>query len=367
MEEIRAFGEEHVGDTANLYLRAVRGQSRPAPRALEDVFRETFLENPWASPEIASHVFLDNGKQVGFVGVIPRPMEFRGRAIRAAAIGVWMVDSQQRRGLAGGRLLRQVLKGPQDFSVTDGAGNEASSVWTALGGRVSHVYSFYWMRVLRPFQTARSFLDRVGGIFPSLKTVSGVVTAPADFLSSKLPVGTLKRPTSLFSSKLVSAAELLECIQEAHPREALRPAYSMPSFEWLLTQAGTGPGHRGLRLKNVYGPDGERCGWFVYYATPGRIASVLQIGCHRRPQFGEVLRALFEDAWEQGSCAVKGRALPQFLVPMTEQYCLFRQPYACVVAHSRDPEIMNAFQTADAALSGLDAGAWLRLPSEDWT
>ena len=366
MEEIRAFGEEHVRDTANLYWKVMRGQPTAAPPALEGAFRETFLENPWASPEICSLVFLDKGKQSGFVGVIPRAMEFRGRPIRAAAIGAWVVDRRSHAGLGGMKLLRQALNGRQDFSVTDGAGNEASSVWTALGGRVSPVYSFYWMRVLRPFQTARNFLDRAGGIFPALKTVSGVVTAPADFLASKLPVGMFKRPASLYSSKLVSAAELLECIQEARPRESLRPAYSMPSFEWLLGQAGTGSGHRGLRLKNVYAPDGERCGWFVYYATPGRVASVLQIGCHRRPQFAEILRALFADAWEQGACAVNGRAMPPYLVPLTEQYCIFRQPYSCVIGHSRDPEIMNAFQTADAALSGLDAEAWLRFSSEDW-
>jgi hypothetical protein len=367
MEEIRAFSEEHVRSTANLYLRAMRGQSRPAPSTLEDAFRDTFLKNPWVSPDITSLVFLAGGKQVGFVGVIPRPMQFRARPILAATIGPWMADREFRSGYAGMKLLRHALDGPQDFSFADGAGNEASSVWTALGARVSQVYSFYWMRILRPFQTARSFLDRVGGIFPALKTVSGVVTAPADFLSSKLPVGMLKRPTSLFSSKLVSAAELLECIQEARPREALRPAYSMPSFDWLIAQAGTGPGHRGLRLKIVYGSDGERCGWFVYYATPGKIAYVLQIGCHRRQRFPEVLRAVWVDAWEQGACAVKGMSMPQFLVALSEQYCVFRQPYACVVGHSRDREIMNAFQTGDAALSGLDAEAWLRFSSEDWT
>lgn len=367
MEEIRAFGEEHVRDTANLYLRAMRGQSRPAPRALEDAFRETFLANPWVSPDITSLVFLDKGKQAGFVGVIPRPMEFRGRPIRAAIICSWMVDPELRRGLAGMKLLRQALHGPQDFSVTDGAGNEASSVWTALGGRVSHLYSFYWIRVLRPFQMARSFFDRGDGAFPVLKGVAGAVTKPLDFLLSKVPVGMLQRPKSLYSSKLATAAELFECIQEAPAREALRPSYSMPSFGWLISQAGMGPGHQGLRLKIVYDPDGERCGCFVYYAIPGAAANVLHIRSHRRQQFAQVLLALFEDAWEQGACAVKGQAIPQFLVNLTEQHCLFRQPYACAIGHSRNPEVVNAFQSGDAALSGLDAEAWLRFSSEDWT
>ena len=182
-----------------------------------------------------------------------------------------------------------------------------------------------------------------------------------------MPVGMVRRPTSPFTSRLATAAELLDCIQEARGREALRPAYSMPSFAWLIDQAGTGSGHQGLRLKVVYGPNGERCGWFVYYAKPGGMASALQIGSHRRNQFKDVLAALFEDAWDQGACAVNGRAIPHSLVALTEQYCIFRQPFACVLGYSRDPEIMNAFLTADVALSGLDAGAWLRFSSEDWT
>ncbi len=177
----------------------------------------------------------------------------------------------------------------------------------------------------------------------------------------------LKRPKSPYSSKLVSAAELLECIQEGRGREALRPAYSMPSFGWLMSQAGKGPGHTGLRMMTVHGPGGERCGWFVHYANPGRPAYVLQIGSYRRLQFADVLLALFADAWEQRASAVKGQAIPQFLTTLTEQYCLFRQPYACVIGHSRDPEIMHAFQSADTSLSRLDAGAWLRFSSEDWT
>jgi hypothetical protein len=366
MEEIRAFSEEHVRDVANLYLRAGRGQFRPAPQALEEAVREIFLNNPWESLEISSLVYMDQGKLVGFLGVIPRPMEFRGRPIRASTIVMWLMDHELHRGIGGMKLLQRILKGPQDFSYVDGASNEAGLVYTALGARVNHAYSFYWMRVLRPFQTARSFIDRAGGVFPMLKGVSGVFTAPMDFLSSKAPGGMFRRPQSLYSSKLVSAAELLECIQEGRGREALRPAYTMPSFGWLINQAGTGPGHRGLRLKIVYDADGARCGWFVHYASPGKIGNVLQVGCHRRQQFREVLRALFEDAWEQGACAVKGRAIPQFLVAFSEEFCVFRQPYASVIGYSRDPEIMNAFLTSDAALSGLDAGAWLRFSSEDW-
>jgi hypothetical protein len=366
MEEIRSFTEEHVGDVANLFLKVLKGQSRPAPQHLQDYFAKIFLGNPWVTPEIPSLVYLNGAKLVGFLGVIPRPMEFRKRPIRVATLSQFMVDREQPQGLAAMKLLRHLFNGPQDFSLTDGAGNEASAVYTAVGARVSHLYSFNWIRVLRPFQIARGLFDRIGGGLTRLKGVAGLVTAPMDFLLSKAPLGMLQRPKSQYSSQLVSAAELLECIHEARGREPLRPAYTMPSFGWLMSEAAAGPGHQGFRMLTVHSPDGARCGWFVYYARPGVPATVLQIGAHRRQQFSEVLLALFQDAWDQGASAVKGQAIPHFLTTLTEQYCLFRQPYACVVGYSRDPEIMNAFQSGDAALSRLDAESWLRFPVEDW-
>jgi hypothetical protein len=367
MDEIRTFKEEHVTDAANLYLKAVRGQSRLAPLALVDQVRDSFLRNPWVSSEIPSLVYMEKGKLVGFMGVIPRPMEFRGRPIQAATIALWLVDHELHRGIAGMKLARHLFKGPQDFSYVDGASTEASQVYVAAGARVSRLYSFNWIRLLRPFQTARGLFDRFGGGVAKLKGVAGLVTRPMDFLLSKAPLGMLQLPRSPYASRLASAEELLECIQESRGRESLRPAYSMPSFGWLMSEAAKGQGHQGLRIKIAYGPNGVRCGSFVYYATPGHPAYVLQVGAQRQLQFKDVLLALFQDAWEQGTSAVKGQAIPQFLTTLTEQHCLFRQPYSCVVGYARDPDITNAFQAGDAALSRLDAGAWLRFSSEEWT
>ena len=366
MEEIRSFTEEHAGDVARLYLKVMRGQNRPAPQSLADYFAEVFLGNPWVSPEISALVYIEGGKLVGFLGVITRPMEFRGRSIRVGTIAQMMVDREHTQGLVALKLIRHLFTGPQDLTFTDGVGNEASIVFTAVGAKVSHLYSFNWIRVLRPFQTARGLFDRAGGGLSKLKGVAGLVTTPLDFLLSKAPWGALRAPKANYTSRSASPTELLECIQESRGREALKPAYSMPSFGWLLSQAAAGPGHQGFRMMTVHNPDGERCGWFVYYARPGLPATVLQIGAHRRQQFSEVLMALFQDAWDQGASAVKGQAIPHFLTTLTEQYCLFRQPYACVVGYSRDPEIMNAFQSGDAALSRLDAESWLRFSSEDW-
>ncbi len=52
---------------------------------------------------------------------------------------------------------------------------------------------------------------------------------------------------------------------------------------------------------------------------------------------------------------------------LTEQHCIFRQPHPSVFAHSRDPEIVGAFQAGDSDHSRLDGPFWFRLPFEPWT
>jgi hypothetical protein len=366
MEEIRPFEAEQASEAANLYLGAVRGQKRPAPQYLIDYFREVYLENPWASPDITSLVYLREGRVAGFVGVVPRPWTFQGRPIRVAASTLFMMDRGQGGGVGGIKLLRRLFDGPQDLAFSDGTANEASTVFAAAGARVSHLYSFNWIRLMRPFGTAQGLLDRLGGPFPRLKPFAGLVTGPLDFLASKAPLGMLRRPQCAFTSRPATPEQLLECIAESRGRESLKPVREGPSFQWLLWQAGRGSGHANLRSMTVHSPDGARAGWFVYFAPPGLPAFVLEVSALRRQHFGEVLSAMFADAWHQKCTAVKGQAIPQHLTTLTEQHCVFRQPDSRVVAHARNPAIMAAFLSGDCGLSRLDGAAWLRFATEDW-
>lgn len=366
MGEVRAFSEEHVRDAADLYLRSMRGQNRPSPKPLQDYFRDIFHCNPWVAPDVPSLVYIDNGKLVGFLGVIPRPMQFRGRSIRAAVATQFMVEARPYRGSAAIELLRHLFRGPQDISFTDGASEEASVMWAAAGARVARVYSFNWIRFLRPFEAASGMFDRMGGASAVLKRASDLVAAPVGFLLSKVPVGMLRKPRSKYSSRPVSPEGLLECIHEFSGREPLKPAYAMPDFNWLMSEASKATGLGALRMMTVHEPDGTRCGSFVYYAKPGGSAYVLRIGWRRRDHFSGVLTALFEDAWQQRAYAVKGQAIAQFLPAMSAEYCLFSQLNSCVVGYSADPDLLNSFLLGDTAMSRLDGECWLRFSLEDW-
>jgi Acetyltransferase (GNAT) domain len=364
--EVRAFSEEHVRDAADLYLRSMRGQNRPSPQSLQDYFRNIFHRNPWVTPDIPSLVYIDDGKLAGFLGVIPRPMQFRGRSIRAAVVAQFMVETRPYRGPAAIELMRHLLRGPQEITFTDGAGEDASLVWVAGGSRVARLYSFNWIRLLRPFEAGRGMFDRMGGASGLLKSVSGLLASPIDALLSRVPVAMLRKPASKYASKPVSAAELFESIQEFGGREPLKPAYTLSDFTWLMSEASKSVDGF-LRMMTVHSPDGNRVGSFVYHARPHSAAYVLQIGWRRRDHFPEILTALFEDAWNQGMYAVKGQAIPRFLTQLSEQYCLFSQLNSSVVGHAQDQDLMNSFLLGETGMTRLDGECWLRFPLDTWT
>jgi hypothetical protein len=365
MGEIQSFTEEHADGVASLYFRAIRGQNRPPGKSLAKYFSELYLSNPWASPEIPALVYLEKGKVVGSYGVVPRTMEFRGRPIIIATLMLFMVDAEHRHGPAAIQLLGRALKGPQELSWTDGASGSVSAFWTALGGHSASLYAFNWIRILRPFGMARLGLERVGSIGPLLKPLSGLVTVPSDLLLSKAPLTFLRQPASPHHSKLVTAEELLGCIQELGWREALKPSYSPEAFSWLMREAAKSQ-QGDLRMVTVSNAEGVRCGWFIYYALRGGASFVLQIGVRRKDDFKNTLLALFQDAWQQGSVCVKGASIPQYLTSMTEQHCFFRHPDDRVIIHSKNSEIANAIRRGEATITRLDGIGWLRFSRENW-
>lgn len=358
--EVRPFAEEHIPDIATLYVKVMQGGGGSAGKALQNYFHDIFFENPWVSPELPSLVYWDRGKLVGFLGVIPRFMEFRGRTIRVAVCSQFMVDREEHRGFGGVELMRLFLRGPQDLSYTDGAGEASHIVWTAAGGQASSLYSFNWLRVLRPLKTVRSFIDRTQG---AMRLAGGALlagAAPVDLVLSKLPHAAFRPPASAHTSKQVTTDELFQCIQELGWREPLQPKYEPTSFRWLITQAAASRPGEDLRMATVHAPDGLVCGWYVYYAKRGGPADVLQIGVRRRDHFDPVLLALFRDAWQQGSSFVRGQAIPQFLVNLTNQNCLFRHPNTSVLFQSRDPDLVDTIYRGKTALSRLDGECWMR-------
>jgi hypothetical protein len=277
-----------------------------------------------------------------------------------------MIDRERYRGPAAVELMRHFFKGPQELSLTDGAAEAVHVFWTTGGGMGASLYSFNWMRVLRVAQMVRGFTGHLTGPVRLAAAACLALAAPVDSLLSKLPYDALRPPESPCISKLVDASQLFQAIQDADRREPLKPAYDLSSFQWLLSQIAAAPRSGVLRMAVVHTPEGLLCGWYVYYTNPPGAASLLQIGSRRRDQFDAVLCALFRDAWQQGCSSVKGQAIPQFLVNLTNQYCLFRHANTSVLFQTRDPELRDTILSGRAALSRLDGECWLRFAAEDW-
>jgi hypothetical protein len=365
MGETRAFTEEHLPEVAALYMRVMRGRPAGGGQPLESYFRDIFLANPWVCPDITSLVYFSHGKLAGFLGVVPRFMEFRGRIIRVAATSQSMVDRKLRPGLAVYELLERVLQGPQELTYNDGSSEEAYRVSASWGMHGAKLYSFNWIRVLHPVQTARNFSDRAKGGFRLLAKTALAAALPVDTLLSRLS-GPFSCPESSYISERVNDSDLLQCIQKIGWREPLKPFYEPQSFRWLMSQAASASTRGEFCMATVRNPAGELCGWYVYYAKPGGPATVLQIGARGPQHFDHVLIALFRDAWRQGCSSVKGQAIPQYLVSLSNQSCLFRQLCTCVVCHSGDVDLVDTILRGEAALSNLDGEAWMRFSVESW-
>ena len=367
MGEIRTFTEEYVADVSQLCLRGMRGRSEPAGAALQAYFRDIFFASPWSSPDFPSLVYFDHGKLVGFLGVVPRQMKFRGRCVNVAVATQFTIDREQHRGFAAMELLRRLFKGPQDLTYTDGAGDPVHVLWSSAGAHPSRLYSFVWRRVLRPFGTARSFTNRIGGPLGILARTAGVAAAPLDLLASKLPVAAFRTPRSECISTPLDTEQMFHCMQEVGWREALAPSYDLPSFSWLMAQTAANRASGEILMTAVHKPGGDLCGYYICQVQRGGAASVLQIGVRRRDHFDHVLEALFRDACLRGASSVKGPAIPSALVNLTNHYCLFRQANTSVLFQSRDSAITEAILSGDAALSWLDGECWLRFATESWT
>src|ERR1700689_3312508 len=259
MGEIRAFLAEHVPDVADLHLKVMRGRPGRAGKALKNYFHEMFFSNPWVSAEFPSLVYMDKGDLVGFLGVLPRTMDFNGRPIRVAVGAQYMVDRERHRGLAGLELRRRFFQGPQDLSFEDGAGEGNHIVWTAAGGLAAQLYSFNWLRALRPLGAARSFIGRAEGAARWAGMACLMAAAPIDFLLSKVPHSPFGPPQSACLSRQVSVDELFERIRAIGWRDPLKPSYHLPSFRWLMSQIASGGTGEKLRMACVDAPDGDSC------------------------------------------------------------------------------------------------------------
>jgi hypothetical protein len=356
---IREFVPDDIPGVVALFERVYPAHRWDSAEACGQYLREILFGNPWRAADLPSWVSEENGRIAGFAGVVPRPMLFRGRPIRAAVGCLYMVDPDRRSSLIALQLLRAALAGPQDLFVADGSNDDARRLCISAGGSAPLLYSLHWTRPLRPAQYALSLLRGFGGPWSAAARALAPLGGVADAVLARVRPHRLQPGIGDFTDVALDPAVAAASLPEMLRANALRPACDAAEFAWLLEQAALKTRHGRFRGRAVLDAAGQLAGWFLYYAQPGSVAEVLQLVA-RDGAYDGVLRHLLSDAHAQGATAVRGRFDPAHAQELSDRHCWLRREGAWTLIHSRDAEIISAFERGDAEFSRLDGEWWLR-------
>jgi len=359
LTRVRGFSAADIPQVAEVHRRAFKtiGASTPELQAeYQAYFTQVFLNNPWRSEDIQPLVYQeDDGQISGFLGVLPQRMSLRGQTVRVAIMTNFVVNPDAR-GLAGAKLLRAFLDGPQDLAIADEASPGVRKMWEGLGGTTSLPYSMHWYYLLRPVQFGVLVLKQKQ-ILPShlVKAASPLARALDVFSERILKFPFRPSKPALYAEEL-TVDLLLQCLSEAAPKQSLRPAYDSISLGWLLDRADQMRGNGNMRKALLKTDKGDVAGWYLYYSHPGGLSQIVQV--YTKPNRAhDVLDHLFNDAWVNGVTALSGRLDPALMYALSERHAVFFCGPEWALIHSRKPEILNAFDRSDVYFSRLE-GEW---------
>ena len=342
---IRRFEEEDVPAVADLHRRVMRPNSPARAGWIEeyrDYFRGVFLNDEALAAGLQSLVYQREGRIMGFLGVMPRRMQFNGAPLLAAVCSQFVVDPAER-GQAGLQMLKRCLAGHQDVSLTDEAAECTRKIWEWCGGAAALPYSIHWMRPVRPAQAALS-LAGLRMLTPVARAIDAIAARPGSRFHPEAPAGL---------REVIDEATLLDCLNESASRCEMAPRYDAGSVRWVLERLASHRDQGAVRALVVRDDSRAIAGWFIYHAGSGE---VLQMSAQPR-QHRVVLDHLFADAFQQGVAMVRGRLEPAFAPQLSEHAALLYRRGNWTLVHSKRAEVSHALQRGAAFFSRLE-GEW---------
>jgi hypothetical protein len=324
---------------------------------LQDYFDKIFFHSPWYDESLPSLVYQNgDGRIIGFLGVVPHRMLFRDVPINIAISFHFMVEPESRSTLAGVHLLKTFFSGPQDLSLTDGAGEAGRKVWEMVGGVAVPLYCQRWTRILRPSRKALDLLSR----YRAISSISGLISPLCDVTDSTI-ARLMPRyfPSSQNFEEELTVEKFIEELPQFTKGLALRPDYDTDTARWVFDGAAQMKYYGHLQKVLVRNAKKEVIGWFMYYLIRGGTGTVIQIAA-RKGTVVEILDHLFGHARRNGAAALSGRIEPRFLRELSEKHCFFRSVGGMFLVHSRNNDLLHAIQRGDAFISHLE-GEWTLL------
>lgn len=365
MSQIRSLAPADIPAVAGLFQRVFRNRSKAPPASLIAYLRQHYLEAPGYDPEIAPLVHLDgDGTVSGFIGVKALPINHEGRKLRAAVCSSLMAEHRDSDPMAGARLLKAFLAGPQDLSLSETASEVSAQMWSRLRGIALPEYSLDWLRVIRPAAFTITLAARKIGAARLLAPIAGGVDRylrgrmqPGDLRWSAVPESwAVKGGLKVTEIDQAGFAAVLEPLTRQF---SLRPDWSDAPFAPIIAEAADMLDYGDAVFASVTTPSGALIGAFFYHLRPGRMARVLQL-LAMPGQAGPVMDCLIGHAAQRGAAALTGRTQPALLQAMLGRRIAFAH-LASTVVHSRDERLVNACLEAQGFLNGLVGENWSRL------
>lgn len=354
-----------IPTVASLFMTVMRGSSLPAPASLEAYLHDLFVAGPMTDSEVPPQVYVrDDGGVGGFIGVTVQVLQAGNRRLRAAICGTLMVRDHQQDPMAGARLLRSFLAGPQDISLSETAGDASLAMWRQVGGSVLPLHSLDWVRVIRPatfaLRTLQTRVPAAGLAAPVAATIDRVLEGR----NGKKPLRwtSLPRdfaPPGACSVQPVDAAGAVETITAIASRYQIVPLWPGGALTQILDDAASKAAYGTLRRCIVCNAGGEAIGVFQYHLRRGGIAWLLFL-LAMPGQRGRVLDAVLADAAGRGAVAIRGRTDPQLFDALLSRRTLMLHTEASVV-HSKDAELVASIARGDTIFNGVVGERWMRL------
>jgi hypothetical protein len=362
---VRPFVEADIPQVVDLYWRLMRQRQGPAPQELRPLFHKLYFENPWVDSAYPSLIYEGkSGDVAGFLGIIARKMSLCAEPVRVAFGGNFIVNPGSRSNLAGPRLLGTYLGGKYDAWQTDSANDVSRALLERLGFRTIPALNLHWIRPLKPSHYAVYALTR--GVSPAMASTLKIASKPfcslADSLAARVkPSPFLQKEPRLRGSEL-DVETLLQCLTNFRDGYLFWAEYDVNSLKWLLSFMDRGTVRGRLRKIGISDESGKIVGWYMYYVKPGSVGEVVQVGGDKK-YTKDVLDHLFYDAWEQGVIGLHGVVDRRRMADFSDRGCIFTCRGGWNVAFSRNPKLLDVFESGEAFLTRLD-GEWCLDPGD---
>ncbi len=327
-----------------------------------DKLRSMMLEQPSFGDD-APHSLVhegSDGRIVGFMGVIPRRWQLGERILLGATTTGFVVDAEHPDSMVSALwLARGSITQGQDFTFVDRPTPQVVQIFGRVGAEVLTGHGYDFRMPLRRHEVARQDLEgrlRYRRWWPAVARLGPLGRRIASELDARRP---LTLPTAkeaavdlepatadtLYEARKALATYYGPCLvdDEALTHWQFDYMANYPSrgdFRWFIARSG-----------------GQAVGWMLYYVRedqPSEVSSIIALPKHKQAMVAALVRSTYHD----GCTSLIGTTGAAMAHELIERGAIIDGGDRIQV-RSKDPEIMSAFRSNRALVTGLEGEVWV--------